>query len=83
MTLAALYTANKRATIHDITTFHIDDQDAFGRFTAYMITSQNFTWQLESNHLSVRAAKFPWAHGISFNKVVTINGSVRHLAYFS
>ncbi|KAL4074292.1 hypothetical protein J3A83DRAFT_4234939 [Scleroderma citrinum] len=75
MTLAPLYAAHKRATINDTTTFYITDQEAFGRFTAHMITSQNFTWQLESYSLSVQAAKFPWAHGISFNKMVVINGT--------
>lgn len=75
MSLATLYASHKRATIDDTTTFYITDQEAFGRFTSHMISSQNFTWQLESYSLSIQAAKFPWAHGISFNKLVTINGT--------
>ncbi|KAF9222628.1 hypothetical protein BS17DRAFT_802839 [Gyrodon lividus] len=75
MQLSTLYAKNKRATINDTTMFYITDQDAFGRFTSAMITSQNFTWQLESYTLSVQAEKFPTAHGILFNKMVTINGA--------
>ncbi|KAF8557967.1 hypothetical protein OG21DRAFT_1504634 [Imleria badia] len=75
MQLSALYANNKRATINDTTTFYIVDQNAFGRFTSAMITSQNFTWQLENYDLTVQAEKFPVAHGISFNKMVTINGT--------
>ncbi|KAH7888371.1 hypothetical protein F5I97DRAFT_2002257 [Phlebopus sp. FC_14] len=75
MKLDTLYAKNKRATINDTTVFNIVDQEAFGRFTSAMITSQNFTWQLESSSLSVQAEKFPTAHGISFNKMVTINGT--------
>ncbi|KAF9245017.1 hypothetical protein BU15DRAFT_85819 [Melanogaster broomeanus] len=72
MQLSTLYAKNKHATLNDTTTFYITDQDAFGRFTSAMITSQNFTWQLESSDLSVHAAIFPTAHGISFNKMITI-----------
>lgn len=74
MQLSTLYARNKRATINDTTTFYITDQDAFGRFTSAMITLQNFTWQLENYDLSVQAEKFPTAHGISFDKMVTFNG---------
>jgi len=76
MSLSTLHASNKRATINDTTTFYITDQDAFGRFTSFMITSQNFTWKLQSYNLNVQAMKFPIAHGISFNKLVTINGTV-------
>ncbi|KIK99094.1 hypothetical protein PAXRUDRAFT_30734 [Paxillus rubicundulus Ve08.2h10] len=75
MQLSTLYAKNKRATFNDTTMFYITDQDAFGRFTSTMITSTNFTWQLESYTLSVQAEKFPTAHGISFNKMLTINGT--------
>ncbi|KAG2078952.1 hypothetical protein BDR04DRAFT_1124058 [Suillus decipiens] len=75
MSLSTLYASNKRATINDTTTFYITDQDAFGRFTSVMITSQNFTWKLQSSNLNVQAMKFPTAHGISFEKLVTINGT--------
>ncbi|KAG1761975.1 hypothetical protein EDD22DRAFT_893760 [Suillus occidentalis] len=75
MSLSTLYASNKRATINDTTTFFITDQNAFGRFTSSMITSQNFTWKLQSSNLNVQAMKFPTAHGISFNKLVTINGT--------
>ncbi|KAG1896026.1 uncharacterized protein F5891DRAFT_1165745 [Suillus fuscotomentosus] len=75
MSLSTLHASNKRATINDTTTFYITDQNAFGRFTSSMITSQNFTWRLQSSNLNVQAMKFPTAHGISFNKLVTINGA--------
>ncbi|KAH7926942.1 hypothetical protein BV22DRAFT_1007914 [Leucogyrophana mollusca] len=75
MSLSQLYAKNKRATINDTTMFYITDQAAFGRFTSHMITSQNFTWRLQSSNLNVQAMKFPMAHGISFNKDVTINGT--------
>ncbi|KAG2131418.1 uncharacterized protein EDB93DRAFT_1255529 [Suillus bovinus] len=75
MSLSTLHASNKRATINDTTTFYITDQNAFGRFTSSMITSQNFTWRLQSSNLNVQAMKFPTAHGISFNKLVTINGT--------
>ncbi|KAH7915074.1 hypothetical protein BJ138DRAFT_1122997 [Hygrophoropsis aurantiaca] len=74
MTLSTLYAKDKRATINDTTEFYITNQAAFGQFTSHMITSQNFTWRLQSSNLNVQAMKFPMAHGISFNKDVTING---------
>lgn len=40
-----------------------------------MITSQHFTWKLQSSNLNVQAMKFPTAHGISFNELVTISGT--------
>ncbi|KAG1762129.1 hypothetical protein EDD22DRAFT_1029175 [Suillus occidentalis] len=73
--LSTLYASNKRATINDTTTFFITDQNALGRFTSSMITSQNFMWKLQSPNLNVQAMKFPTAHGITFNKLVTINGT--------
>lgn len=76
MQLSTLYARNKHATINVTTTFHITNQNAFGRFTSAMITSQNFTWQLENYDLTVQAEKFPVAHGISFNKMLTINGEL-------
>lgn len=69
-----LQAAHKRATLNQTTQFNITDQDAFGRFTAAMITQPNFTWHLVSNGLRVNALKFPVATGIHFNKMVTLNG---------
>jgi len=74
MQLSTLYARNKQATMNDTTTFYITDQQAFGRFMSTMTSSQNFTWQLENYDLTVQAEKFPTAHGISFNKLVTVNG---------
>ena len=74
MTLSPISAAHKRATINQTTSFVIQDEDAFGRFAAYMITSQNFTWKLRSSNLRVQALKFPVAKGITFDKEITLNG---------
>ena len=76
MNLTTLQTKSKRATINQNTTFVILDEDAFGRFAAYMITSKEFTWRLQSKKLRVRAAKFPVSNGISFDKELTMNGTM-------
>ncbi|KAL0956087.1 hypothetical protein HGRIS_002255 [Hohenbuehelia grisea] len=74
MRLANLRAKNKRAPINDNTTFFIEDEDAFARFSSVMITQQNFTWRLESHNLRVQAMKFPVAKGITFKKDMTLNG---------
>src|SRR5579863_3115294 len=47
--LETLNVKKKRAYINQTTDFTITDQNAFGRFTQYLITSNNFTWRLRSN----------------------------------
>ena len=75
MQLDTLFANHKRAVINDTgITFAINDQNAFGRFSGKLITSQNFTWRLTSHNLKVQALKFPVAKGITFDKHVTING---------
>ncbi|KAA1471743.1 hypothetical protein DENSPDRAFT_133322 [Dentipellis sp. KUC8613] len=65
---------NKRAYINQTTEFTVADQDAFGRFTQFMITSDKFTWRLTSNNLAARALRFPVSKGIKFKKDITLNG---------
>lgn len=77
MTLTELRASHKRAYINQTTQFNIIDQEAFGRFSAHLITAENFTWNLRSENLNVRAIKFPMDHGISFNKDLTLPGSLR------
>ncbi|KAI0298570.1 hypothetical protein BC826DRAFT_1096594 [Russula brevipes] len=72
--LDPLKAKNKRAGINQTTDFTITDQEAFGLFTQYMITSHNFTWRLRSDDLHVRALAFPVSKGISFKKDMTLNG---------
>ncbi|KAG6820875.1 hypothetical protein H0H93_010219 [Arthromyces matolae] len=74
MTLPTLVARHKRAPIDSTTTFTITNEDAFGRFSAHLITAQNFTWHLNSSGLRVHAAKFPVAKGLVFDKNVTMNG---------
>ncbi|KAF9484474.1 hypothetical protein BDN70DRAFT_872495 [Pholiota conissans] len=74
MQLQNLSAKHKRAVIDMNTTFHIVDEDAFGRFSAHLITAQNFTWRLVSRNLKVQAVKFPVANGITFDKTITLNG---------
>ncbi|KAL1743139.1 hypothetical protein HDZ31DRAFT_83635 [Schizophyllum fasciatum] len=74
ITLEKIYAKNKRATIDQTTTFKISDEDRFGEFTQYMITSPEFTWRLYSNKLRAQALKFPVANGITFDKHLTLNG---------
>ena len=76
MSMDPLYAqgSQKRAYINSTSTFNITDEDAFGEFTAAMITRQNFTWRLESNNLNVQAMAFPTAKGIFFNKDVVLAG---------
>jgi hypothetical protein len=81
MVLDTLSAKNKRANLDQNTTFMITDEDAFGRFAGHMITSENFTWHLQSKNLRVQALKFPVAKGISFDKFVTLKGHWK--AYFS
>jgi hypothetical protein len=76
MTLEALSAHHKRAYINQTTQFNIQDRDAFGRFAAHLITAENFTWNLKSDNLVVQAVKFPVDHGISFNKDLTLPGTV-------
>jgi hypothetical protein len=78
--LQELTVKNKRAYLNQTVQFTISDQNAFGRFTTTMITTQNFTWLLTSQNVRVAALKFPVAHGLSFKKYVTLNG--KHIARF-
>lgn len=74
MTLDSLVAKNKRAMINQTTEFTVTDEDAFGQFTAAMITQKEFTWRLASDHLKVNAAAFPQAKNLRFRKDVTIPG---------
>lgn len=80
MTLDVLSAKRKQALIDQNTTFIITDQAEFGRFSSHLITSQNFTWRLQSNNLRVQALKFPLAKGVSFDKTLTLNG--KFVIYF-
>ncbi|KAG6891740.1 hypothetical protein C0992_006160 [Termitomyces sp. T32_za158] len=74
ITFDTLFAKDKRAPINTTTNFTITDENAFGRFSTQLITSQNFTWRLKSSSLKVQALKFPVAKGLSFDKNVTMNG---------
>lgn len=74
MDLEPLHAKHKRAELNQQSRFFVTDQDAFGDFTAAMITRPNFTWLLESNNVAVRALKFPTSNGIKFRKVTTLPG---------
>ncbi|CAA7259257.1 unnamed protein product [Cyclocybe aegerita] len=74
MQIHDLSAKHKRAVINDTTVFHIIDEEAFGRFSGSLITSQNFTWRLVSYNLRVQALKFPVAKGLTFDKRLTMNG---------
>lgn len=54
-----IYANNKRAPINDSTKFYITNETAFGEFSQKLINSQNFTWRLECDSLTVQALKFP------------------------
>ena len=73
--LQPLYVKKKRAYINQTADFTITDQGAFGQFTQYMITSNNFTWRLRSDDLHVRALKFPVSKGVSFKKDLHLSGA--------
>jgi hypothetical protein len=72
--LQALSVKKKRIYINQTTDFTITDQNAFGQFTQYLITSNNFTWRLRSNNLHVRALRFPVSKGVRFEKDLTLSG---------
>ncbi|KAG6813669.1 hypothetical protein H0H92_008517 [Tricholoma furcatifolium] len=74
MTFSPLSAKHKRAPINTTSTFVITDEDAFGRFSAQLITSSNFTWHLKSSNLRVQALKFPVDKGLTFDKNLTMNG---------
>ncbi|KAI9463679.1 hypothetical protein BJY52DRAFT_1404720 [Lactarius psammicola] len=73
-TLEPLKARKKRAYLNQTTEFTVTDQEAFGRFTQYMITSSNFTWRLRSDQLNARALKFPVSKGLSYKKDLTLKG---------
>ena len=73
--LEPLSVKKKRAYINQTTDFTITDQNAFGRFTQHLITSNNFTWRLRSDDLNVRALKFPVSKGVKFQKDLTLSGA--------
>jgi len=79
--LKPLSVHHKRAYINDTTTFHITDEDAFGRFVVHLIVADNFTWNLKSENLRVQADKFPVDHGIHFNKDLTLPGMHHELRH--
>ena len=72
--LQPLHVHSKRAYINQTVAFNITDEAAFSQFTQAMITQPNFTWHLSSEKLDVQALKFPTAHGLHFNKDVTLKG---------
>ncbi|KII92866.1 hypothetical protein PLICRDRAFT_102438 [Plicaturopsis crispa FD-325 SS-3] len=74
MPMQTIHAHSKRAYINETTTFSITDQDAFGKFAAYMITAEAFTWRLHTSSLRVQAMKFPWEHGLKMTKDVTLKG---------
>jgi len=74
-TLEPLKAKKKRAFLNQTTEFEVTDQEAFGRFTQYMITSSNFTWRLRSDQLNARALKFPVSKGLSYKKDLTLKGA--------
>lgn len=73
--LEPLTVEKKRAYINQTTDFTITDQNAFGRFTQYLITSNDFTWRLRSDDLNVRALKLPVSKGVKFQKDLTLSGT--------
>ena len=74
MKLSGLSAKHGRALVNQNTTFIIDDEVAFGQFSGHLITSQNFTWRLQSPNLRVHALKFPVAKGVKFDKLLTLKG---------
>lgn len=82
MTLTQLSAHHKRAYVNQTTQFTIIDQEAFGRFSAHLITAENFTWNLKSDNLRVRAIKFPVDYGIHFNKDLTLPGLSPYISLF-
>ena len=72
--LDPLKVKSKRACINQTVAFTVTNETGFAQFTQTMITQQNFTWLLSSDGLDVQALKFPTAHGLKFNKNVTLNG---------
>jgi len=81
MSLSTISAKNKHAIINQTSTFMISDQDAFGRFTAYMITAPSFTWRLTSDNLRVQAMKFPVSKGVKFKKDITLNGKQHSVCF--
>jgi Protein of unknown function (DUF3712) len=73
--LEPLYVKKRRAYINQTADFTITDQGAFGRFTQYMITSNNFTWRLRSDDLHARTLKFPVSKGVGFKKDLHLSGA--------
>lgn len=67
--LATIGVANGHGRVKQETFFNITNQDAFGRFTEYLITQEQFTWRLKSSNVKAKAFGFIPANGLTFTKV--------------
>ncbi|KEI38050.1 uncharacterized protein L969DRAFT_18838 [Mixia osmundae IAM 14324] len=70
--LAYLGAAAGHGRIHQETFFTITDTAAFGRFSAFLITQESFTWRLRSSNVQAKAFSFLATSSLDFVKDLTL-----------
>ncbi|KAK0559809.1 hypothetical protein OC844_004162, partial [Tilletia horrida] len=63
------------ARLRQLTRFNVSDEDAFGQFTEFLITQEEFTWNLNCSNVHVEAFSFlPTFKNLQFRKHVVFKG---------
>ncbi|CEH17102.1 Protein of unknown function DUF3712 [Ceraceosorus bombacis] len=75
MELARIGAAAGHARVKQATTFNIADEAGFGRFSEYLVTQEEFTWQLRCLNVHAEAFSFfPTFKNLQFIKNVVFKG---------
>ncbi|KAE8231424.1 hypothetical protein CF326_g3562 [Tilletia indica] len=63
------------ARLRQLTQFNISDEEAFGQFTEFLLTQEEFTWNLNCSNVHVAAFSFlPTFKNLQFRKHVVFKG---------
>ncbi|CAD6924941.1 unnamed protein product [Tilletia controversa] len=63
------------ARLRQLTQFNISDEFAFGQFTEFLVTQEEFTWNLNCSNVHVKAFSFlPTFKNLQFRKHVVFKG---------
>ncbi|KAK0546638.1 hypothetical protein OC846_005187, partial [Tilletia horrida] len=63
------------ARLRQLTRFNITDEEAFGTFTKFLVTQEEFTWNLNCSNVHVEAFSFlPTFKNLQFKKHVVFKG---------
>ena len=73
--LGRVSAAAGHGTVNQATNFEIADEEGFGIFSGYLISQEEFTWQIRSQNLHVEAfAFFPTYKNLNIVKDIVIKG---------